>query len=159
MFGDELSSNELLAAIERRFQFTLIISIFLSDAWDKVQKVINDSLPHVISDKYSYGVALAYIFLGYIAMEIFRPTLKKWQLEVQAYLLLVLPFALVIVIGFFLMYRDSLSGWYLLLFNAAAISIPFLTFAVVFVSFISFVIFVYNFFARIFKKIKWPTGS
>jgi hypothetical protein len=91
------SKQELLATIERRFQFIIILVLFLPFISDNLVRIMpgtTDGRPPFI------GIIISYTFIIYLLFEIFRKKINRKLLEPIALLLILFSYTLIIVIGF-----------------------------------------------------------
>ncbi len=128
MFDNEKNIKDILTTIERRFQFVIVLALFLPSIWNDVSAILLKAIP-TIADKVSFGIIIAYVLTAYILLEIFKKIITKNFLITISYILLTLSYTLVVVISFASGYKiGDLVGWKLTFFTISAIAVPFLCF-------------------------------
>jgi hypothetical protein len=154
MKEQEDSNKEVLATIDRRFQFLSVIAVFLPFVWSDLQNIAPaTSLWLLINSKISPGVIISYTFINYLLFEIVRNYIvSKKFLRFIAMSLIALSYTLIAVVVFGSGQPSiPLSGWKFVFLEMAFIAGSFLS------AIISFII-VYSpavyFFRLVLKKLK-----
>jgi hypothetical protein len=114
--------KDILATIERRLQFVIILSVFLPDVWESAKEISPQILTQIFGNKFdSVGVVVAYVFIAYLFFELLKKTLSKSVLVSISTITLLLSYSLVVVIGMVYVKGSNLAGWELLLTRLGAI--------------------------------------
>ncbi|MFM2357360.1 MAG: hypothetical protein RJA61_97 [Candidatus Parcubacteria bacterium] len=135
MESDGVENNKnLLDEIERRFQFTIIVSLFLDSAWSLF---LNKFTIFVGTFKNTSFVVLvaSYVFLSYLIFEVFKKKLRNKILNFISSILLVFSFCLIVVIGFSPNQNMvEAFNWYYFTSSFALLGIMFLPLSVIFLT-------------------------
>jgi hypothetical protein len=108
---DIKNTDEILATIERRFQFVIVLALFLPFVWDNFIKAF-PSISIYISHRPYLGIIITYIFLVYFLFEFSRKEFTEKTLNVIAGSLLFLSYSLIILIGLTIdSSGGNISGW------------------------------------------------
>jgi hypothetical protein len=121
------TKGEILATIERRFQFVIILALFLPVVWGNVSEILKGVLPSVVYSQLSFGIIISYIITSYLILEIFKNEIdeKNLFLSLISGILLIISFALVIIISFSFYPQSKLVGGFLFMLKVASVLVPF----------------------------------
>ena len=123
MKEQSVTKKELLSTVERRFQFVVVLGLFLPFIADNLLQISPD-LSKVLGGSwvsFNYTIISA-IFISYLLIEIFRKTIKENFLQWIAGALIALSYTLIVVIGFASTAKGvELSGWKLVLFDISVL--------------------------------------
>ncbi len=102
-----------LETIDRRFQFIIVLALFLPFIWDDLVKIVPSIIDQLGSNRSSYiGLLITYILLSYTFFEFGRELIKDRLLEVVKETLLLLSYTLIILIAFASAHQlEIVAGW------------------------------------------------
>ncbi len=118
--GDQINQIQV---VESRFQFAIILSLFLPTIWEGVSEFSN--LSTQVDMQLWLGIVITMIFFSYIFVEITKDSVKEGYIEAIGILLLCFSYLLVIIIGTVLINKGGeVAGWEYLIVLAALAFAP-----------------------------------
>lgn len=122
MEEEKVARKEVLDVIERRFQFVIILALFLPFVWSKLQMTAPTMVGHWADNPAAYtGLIISLAFSCYLLFEIFRKVISQRVLVRVATVLIVLSYSLIVVISLASVTGFELAGWKLVLLGVAII--------------------------------------
>lgn len=119
---EKIVRKEVLDVIERRFQFVIILALFLPFVWSKLQVAAPTMVGHWADNPSAYtGLIISLVFSCYLLFEIFRKIISQRVLTRVATILIVLSYSLIVVISLASVTGFALVGWKLVLLGVAII--------------------------------------
>lgn len=124
---DHHKRSNLFEQIERRFQFVIILALFLPSIWTNVSQELVEFTPGISSELFLY-VIISSIFLTYIFVQMIQESMSKKLLEIIQATLLFYSFLLVtMIVAVTTAQGHLLLDWNKLAFGLSAALVPLLT--------------------------------